>query len=624
MMTQQTKTSSNKTGGLFTLLVMCNIFYCATSVAQEQVLPLRYDRSLFNHTAPASVRDAVPLPFFDDFSYISHDPDPNLWQNRGAVVNTTFPVDPISYGVATLDGLNSNGIPYDTLSFSFNIIGPADTLVSQPILLGAYDASSQVFFSFFYQAGGLGDVPNSANYNLFNFNVGFGDSLVLEFKDNLGTWHHIWSHDGEDMQPFQQVSIPVTNIEFFHDDFQFRFRNYATLVGNYDQWHIDYVKLNTYPSGFDPVITDVAIQYYPTSILKNFQSMPWDQFQDFQKTEKAEHHILTIRNNFNVVKNTSYQFEATKEPGAIPVFTSTVLADNIDPQISTPLQLDSFSIPSFSDTVVTIATKYWISATGDNNTRNDTIIRNQVFSNYMAYDDGSAEATYRLLGSPAMLALGFHLNKMDTLQGIAIHFSNTDEDISQNVFSLLVWNNLEDSALFRDDFLKPEYGTSYNGFTFYRLSQPVVVKDSFFIGWQQTSLANDLKMDIGYDLNDDAHQHLSYNIFGTWNQSTFPGAVMMRPYLGGEIPFGVGVTEPGNDVNSFSIYPNPVSDVLYFKNEDNQSYLLEVLDYAARTVIASQNVASISVAALPAGFYFLKAVNSKTGKTAIQKFIKAE
>jgi hypothetical protein len=151
-----------------------------------------------------------------------------------------------------------------------------------------------------------------------------------------------------------------------------------------------------------------------------------------------------------------------------------------------------------------------------------------------------------------------------------------------------------------------------------------VVKDSFFIGWQQTSLANDLKMDIGYDLNDDAHQHLSYNIFGTWNQSTFPGAVMMRPYLGVEIPLGVGIEEPGSVQNNFSIYPNPVSDVLYFQNNDNEPYLLEVLDYAGHTVIASQNVPSISVAALPAGFYFLKAVNSKSGKTAIQKFIKAE
>jgi len=64
--------------------------------------------------------------------------------------------------------------------------------------------------------------------------------------------------------------------------------------------------------------------------------------------------------------------------------------------------------------------------------------------------------------------------------------------------------------------------------------------------------------------------------------------------------------------------------VLHFKIKDGESYLLEVVDYAGHTVITSQNVASISVAALPAGFYFLKAINSKTGKTAIQKFIKVE
>jgi hypothetical protein len=140
---------------------------------------------------PASVRNTVPLPFEDDFSYPGPDPDPDLWQNSGALVNFTFPINPISYGVATLDGLNGFGIPYDTTSFNFNAVGPADTLTSMPILMGDHSPSESIYFSFFYQPGGLGDVPNSAFYNSTNFNVPFGDSLVLEFKDNTGNWDNI-------------------------------------------------------------------------------------------------------------------------------------------------------------------------------------------------------------------------------------------------------------------------------------------------------------------------------------------------------------------------------------------------------------------------------------------------
>jgi hypothetical protein len=147
----------------------------------------------------------------------------------------------------------------------------------------------------------------------------------------------------------------------------------------------------------------------------------------------------------------------------------------------------------------------------------------RFFSNYLAYDDGSAEATYRLEGSPASLALQFHVNTPDQLQAIGIHFSNTDEDVSQNVFSLIVWSKLDDAdTIYRDDFLKPEFSKSYNGFVLYRLSHSVTVSDTFYIGWQQTSFASDVKMDVGFDLNDTSNNHLFYNISGSWTSSQFP------------------------------------------------------------------------------------------------------
>ncbi|MBP9884577.1 MAG: hypothetical protein KBF32_14300, partial [Chitinophagales bacterium] len=169
---------------------------CTVAKAQESLLPLHYNAAQFSLKQQSTVRSAVTLPFVDDFSYSGPEPDVLLWENNGAFINLTFPKDPVSYGVATLDGLDGNGIPYDTSSYSFSTIGPADTLTSMPVLMAGLSAADSVYFSFYYQPGGLGDVPNNQTFNLFNYGVNFGDSLVLEFKDNTGSWHSAWQQDG--------------------------------------------------------------------------------------------------------------------------------------------------------------------------------------------------------------------------------------------------------------------------------------------------------------------------------------------------------------------------------------------------------------------------------------------
>ncbi|HUM45437.1 MAG TPA: T9SS type A sorting domain-containing protein [Chitinophagales bacterium] len=607
------------------IMVLAGVTLCScVAHAQEQLLPLRFNTSLFNHQQPvATTRSAVTLPFIDDFSYPGPDPDPLLWENNGAFLNLTFAKDPITYGVVSLDGLDGNGIPYDTLSHSFSSIDSADVITSVPVLLGAVTAADSVYFSFFYQPGGMGDIPNTQAFNLFNYGKAVGDSLVLEFKNSTGQWQHAWAHDGSSVQPFKQVMIAIIQPQFFHDDFQFRFRNYASIIGNYDQWHLDYIRLNSGRNKFDTLISDVAIQLYPTSLLKTYQAMPWKQFQNYQEEEKALNHQLVVKNNFNVVKNTSYHFDATEKLSSSPVFVSNVQSQNISASDTAQVLFGAFEIPDFFQDTVIISTRYIVGATGDNNTRNDTIIRDQVFSNYMAYDDGTAEATYRLLGSPASLAQRYIVNEPDTLQGIAIHFSNTDEDMGQNLFSLIVWSSLNDGdTLYRDDFLKPGFIDELNGFVFYRLSHTVIVTDTFYIGFQQTSITSDIKTDIGFDLNTDGSDHLFYNLNATWFNSEFNGSLMMRPVMGKSIPFQVGIDEPANAAIELLIYPNPVHDVLMLQYENGTGYQCEILDNTGRVLQQVTGEKSIVVSDLAPGFYLLRVTNPANGKTAIQKFIK--
>src|SRR5690606_24103151 len=97
----------------------------------------------------------LSLPFLDDFSQNYHFPDENLWQDINVYINSNYPKTPPSYGVATFDGLDSTGFPYD---FSSQIAhGIADSLTSHPIDLTVINDS--VYLSFQYQAGGNGNAP---------------------------------------------------------------------------------------------------------------------------------------------------------------------------------------------------------------------------------------------------------------------------------------------------------------------------------------------------------------------------------------------------------------------------------------------------------------------------------
>ncbi len=607
----------------FLFLIVGNL---KKSYCQEELVPLAVNPVLKNVKveSAASLRDALSLPFLDDFSYYSTYPDQNKWADKQAFVNSTFPINPISIGVATLDGLKENGQPYDSISHSFSSIGGADTLTSQPILLGSNLPADSVYFSFFYQPGGLGDYPNSYFFNSTNYGVNVGDSLVVEFKDSTGTWQHVWSKDGVfSNEDFKQVMIPLKNSIYFHNDFQFRFRNYGTLIGQFDCWHIDYVKLNSNRSFTDVIITDVAMQFLPSSMLKNYQSMPWNQFQNFQTEEKADAQFISVKNNFTVEKNTSRSMSATETVTGTPLFSSGTQSSNLDAGTATSY---SFAVPIIQDFALdslNIASTFIIGATGDNNTANDTATRNQLFSNFMAYDDGTAEATYRLLGSPASLALEYHLNTPDTLQGIEIMFAHDEVNVTQSVISIYVWSSLNpEDSLLRDEFLLPEYPKDRNGFALYRLSRPLLITGTFYIGWQQVSLQTDLKIDIGFDKNDTANQHLFYNIDGNWTQSQLVGAAMLRPVIGSKIPFGVGVQEI-NTENEFTIFPNPANDVVIVKG-GNEKLLLEVLDLTSRKILSANSTSQINIENLNAGLYLLKITDLQSGEKSIQKFIKGK
>ena len=221
-------------------------------------LTLQYENGKLQNSFAQKSNTTLDLPFIDDFSK-NHLPGASvvLWEDNFVFINATYPIVPPTIGVATFDGLDFNGYPYDFENPTS--YGEADVLTSCTINLSEdadgnpYSPSDSIYLSFYYQPQGLGDSPEPQ------------DSLVLEFYvAETDSWIHQWSTPGEGQTSFRLVYIPIVDDIYFSPDFKFRFRNYATLSGNLDHWHIDVVWLDKNRSTSQVGFSDVGFQFEQT------------------------------------------------------------------------------------------------------------------------------------------------------------------------------------------------------------------------------------------------------------------------------------------------------------------------------------------------------------------------
>lgn len=119
---------------LFALLVFVIL---TTSASGQLVLTPILKEPTKSKSAQARTQDITPLslPFWDDFATIKNGvADANLWQYANSVwINSGLGINPPSLNVATFDGLDSLGKPYnvnDVLAKGF-----ADKMVSAPLRL---------------------------------------------------------------------------------------------------------------------------------------------------------------------------------------------------------------------------------------------------------------------------------------------------------------------------------------------------------------------------------------------------------------------------------------------------------------------------------------------------------
>lgn len=608
-----------------------------------------------NHTINKKSKtiNRISLPFIDDFSNYLDIPNPNLWENSGAWVNTDYPFLPPTIGVLTLDALDSNGKLYplaNTTGFSADTVSSCfirldSTLVPNKIPLTPEDS---IYLSFYVQpGGGYGDI-----WDNIGSTPSKKDSLVLQFyslEDNI--WNTVWKTQdisidniyAKDSVYWLYVNIPITDAKYFSNSFRFRFLNYASLdnnpsfsyVSNCDQWHIDYVYLNKDRKYDDKTTRDIAFVNPAYSLLKQYQAMPAIQFM---ASDMSDNLNIKIVNLADTSLSSNYRYEVKNSNNTI-VHSYNGGFENISsyfktkefqtsPSHSTPPVGFAYEFDNNAWTFFNITHTVKQGVGQDNNAANDTIRFRQSFENYFAYDDGTAENGFGIEPiNNSNLAVGFDLNVQDTLMAVDIYFNSTYEDANQKPFYICVWNSLNgqprDSIYHSYAYLTPST-EGLNQYTRYYLERPVILPDGESFISIQTKY-NDY-LNVGFDRNTDASSKIFGNWANSWEQNTlFKGSLMIRPYFGYKSI--IGLQEIEKQEIKLSVYPNPTNGILNISlmnqgNEfSNSSYDLRIVNMMGKEVYRSGFKNQINVSNLANGVYILYLTNKNTKQSIKQKLI---
>ncbi|MEM6298564.1 MAG: hypothetical protein AAF740_07750, partial [Bacteroidota bacterium] len=129
---------------------------------------------LFNARVDSLIQDSifVTLPFIEDFSSTrGRFPDSTKWEVGGGThINNEMGDSPPSLNMATFDGFDANGQPYDIRNPTS--IDVTDVLTSRYIDLDTLTVLDQVLLTFYWQLQGAGERPD------------LRDFLLLQFKDS--------------------------------------------------------------------------------------------------------------------------------------------------------------------------------------------------------------------------------------------------------------------------------------------------------------------------------------------------------------------------------------------------------------------------------------------------------
>ncbi len=591
---------------------------------QEQLRSLRAIPIQIEEERLEKQSQVLNLPFRDDFSYDRNTIDPARWQSSDVYVNQTWSRSAISLGVATFDGLNRFGRPHapnkgDSI---------CDVLESQTIDLS--NVQDSVYLSFFYQVGGWGERPSSND-----------DSLVLQFWDPSDTiWISTWrgmanSADDEWIQVLRAVED-----RFHESDFKFRFLSYGNRQGALDLWHLDYVYLDDQRDYQDTVVQDIAFTRPHPSLLKDYEAIPWWHLnQAFNPNDLVKEDIrLHYRRNVDPTVTRpgrqlgefriTYNGNVIDQNGLPDGDLDDLHPDFVEVRYPVPdtadvgrPRLDLLSLP-YPDEFEWISEQYY-SGGSETYTANDTVRRRQVFKNYYAYDDGTAERAYEIRNNRGgFIVQRYDVLVDDTLKGLQIYFQPSGTDFGPQEFSIIVLDNaggIPSAVLFESDSIYSAQSTDgnfYHNYLLDSLESVIRTNGTVFIGIRQQ---NSDELSLGYDQNSRNRTSAFYGELNDLYQSFLGGTIMMRPIFG-YVPRDLSTDELELvSLKRLEVYPNPSSGAIQIdlpKAEEHlEGYQLVLRNLQGQIIRSTTPSPNWSLGTISSGHYLISL--EKPGSTEL-------
>lgn len=573
------KTKKLKRSGLFASLLFLSLMsQGGPSLAQFVTFgPVHKPVKTISKSTEAWTREANSgtLPFWDDFS---NGIQPNKWDSKGASYTETIGIQAPSIGMVLFNGVDEAGKSY---SLQEKDQGEGDYLSSIPLDLSGIpiDQQSTVYLSFFWQAGGKAEVPDS------------NDRLSLQILSPDSNWITIWEKRGGpslDRTRFIQESLLIRP-EWQHANFQFRFFSTGRQSGPFDSWLVDYVYLNSKRSSTDLSYPDRALTQGTTVRLGDFGAYPWELLQKHQKgkwsTAKSE--FQNLENRFKAMEY-SVTLRDSSGLALLPINSTT-------PFNPVPNALERRTIVSRSFTEIPIPSNpgdvnfeialitgdgLLTSVNGNDTLRyaavdfrsNDTVSTRFPIRDYFAYDQGAADYTAGINQRSGQLAVAYTTPEAVFLKGISIDFSNARQ-VNQ-VLDLVVWSALDKKPLYTKEVVISEKSPGQE-LHYFPLEEAISVSGTFYVGF--TQFTNDF-LQVGLDKSNDFGDRIHYNIGGGWVKNTeVSGSLLIRPHvsLTGK---STGTIESST---SLRIYPNPTVNEVQVEGEFSS---LRVVDTYGREV----------------------------------------
>ncbi len=563
--------------------------------------------------------DPVSLPFWDDFS--NNEIDTTKWIIEGATQSFTVGNSAPTLGVILLDGVDTSGRPYSNVQFEQ---GFTDRITSQPINLSGIlpSESNSVFISFFWQAGGKGELPDP------------NDEISLQFLDPDGFWLTVWEKSGglTAEQFFFTQEIIKVDPDFHHAGFQFRYQIRGRSSGPFDSWLLDYVFLNKNRNQSDLNFQDRALTELNARPFEKYSAIPlimlqknpegfWNntgnEFKNLSSTFRAMEYSIEIRESANqsLIKsfNSNTPFNPVPTAQERRTFTSNPFSEIPLPEVETDYELITYLVTG--DDILTVTENGGTVSYPEIDFRvNDTVRTSIPIRDYLAYDDGSVDYSAGINQRSGMLATRYEVEDPFFLKGISINFTNFTQ--IGRVIDLTVWTDLDEDPVYVKEVFIPEKN-ELNEFAYFELDQNISLDGTFYIGFSQ--FTNEFVY-VGLDKTYDNGQEIFFNVVGAWVQNEIvEGSLMMRPHLTLTAPVEVD----SESILLFKVYPNPVSERLYVEGEFEY---FEIFDPMGRNLsLPNEDYEKgkiINFVGQQKGIYLLKTFNSHKEQKSFRILVK--